>query len=143
MWLWGLFLILSCGALALRRSSGRFAAVALVFAICTAALAVAIFSACSVYAPFSMGLPASISATGLTTLMCLSQDAFGTAILWTIIIVSCSAALGSVLWARVRSKSPTRRAFAYIGAALLLLVATASVLLGIFAFMLCSTTWVF
>lgn len=143
MWLLGLFLILTGGALALRRNTQRLPAVLLFFAVCTVALGVIIFSACSAYAPLSMGLPASISATNETTLMCLGKDAFEKAILWTIIVASYSAAFGSVLWARLRSKSATGRAFGYIGAALLLLVATTCVLLGIFAFQLCATRWVF
>ncbi|MBV8343764.1 MAG: hypothetical protein JO190_02095 [Candidatus Eremiobacteraeota bacterium] len=143
MWLWGLFLILAGGSLASRRASSSFAVVLLIFAVVTVALAVAIFSACSAYAPLSMGLPASISATDETTIMCLSKDTLGTAVLWTLIVASSSAAFGSVLWGRARAKSAIGRAVAAIGALLLVLVAAALVLLGVFSFSLCSTNWVF
>ena len=143
LWLWGLFLILASGALALRRSRRRSAAVLLFFAVCTVLLGVVIFAACSAYAPLSMGLPPSRSAIDETMLMCLGKDAFETAILWTIVVAACSASLGSVTWGRFRSKSAASRAVAYVGAALLLLVAATFVLLWMFGFSLCSTQWVF
>jgi len=140
MYLWGLALILTGSGLGLRPRTRYVAAVLLFFSACTIALGVTIFSACSVYAPLSMGLTTSISATAETTLMCLSKDAFDTAALWTTVVALLSAAFGLIFWAR---KSLKGRAFAYIGAALLVLLAIGSVLLAIFAFMLCSTTWVF
>jgi uncharacterized membrane protein len=142
MWLWGLVLILAGGALAMRRRRPP-AFVLLFFALCTLALGAVIFSACSAYAPLSMGLPTSISATAETTQMCLGKDALQTAFLWTVIVVVCCAAAGLFFGARLSSTNAARRTFAYIGSGLLLLLAIACVLLWIFGFMLCSSTWVY
>ena len=143
IWLWGLFLILGASALGLRRSTPRFSGVLVFFAICTLGLGIVIFSACSAYAPLSMGLGTSRSATYVTTVMCLGKDAFQTALLWTIVVLSCSAAIGSMLWARLTQTSRRTRIFAIILGVLLIVIAAAAVVLHIFAFSMCATRWVF
>ena len=143
MWLWGLLLILIGAALALRRSSWLLRMVLLAFALGTVALGAGILYACTAYAPLSLGLAVPISATDLTRIMCLSKDPFGTAIPWTVVVLSCSGAVALVLRSRASGKTATSRAFAYIGAALLVVIAVACVLLAIFSFGMCGTTWVY
>lgn len=145
MWLWGLFLALAAAAFLLRRRGRYFeAAVLLFFAICTGALGCIIFYACSASAPYQMGLGTpSISAARLTTITCLSQGAFSKAIVWTVIVLSCSAALGLVAWGRSRGKTAALRACTYIGAALLLLVAAVAGFGAFFGFSWCSSSRLF
>ena len=141
--LWGLFVVFAGAALTLRRRKRGLAAVLGFLAICTVAVGVVIFAACSAYAPVSMGLPVSITATSETILRCLGKDAFDTAILWMIAAVSCFGAVGSILHARLHSTKSAGRVFANTGGVVLLLLAGASVFLRIFSFTFCSTRWVF
>ena len=145
MWLWGLFLTLAGVALVVRRRGRRFEAAVLLFlAVCTGVVGFLISYACYASAPYSMGLGApNVSAVSLTTLMCLSQDAFSKAINWTVIALSCSAALGLVAWGRLRGKTATLRACSYVGAALLLLVAGGAGFGAFFVFSWCSSSRLF
>jgi hypothetical protein len=145
MWLWGLFLALAGTAFLARRGGRRFeAAFLLSFAVCTGALGFLIFYGCCASAPYSMGLGApSVSAASLTTFTCLSHGAFTTAILWTVVALSCSGALGLVAWGRSRGKTAALRACCYIGAALLLLVAAAAGFVWFFDFSWCSSRRLF
>ncbi len=145
VWLWGLFLALASGAFILRRRGSHFeSGVLAFFALCTAAVGLVTFYGCSASAPYSMGLGASgVSAVSLTTLTCLGQDASARAIVWTIIVLSCSAALGLVAWGRSRSKSAALRICAYAGALLLFLIAAAAGFGAFFAFSWCSSSRLF
>jgi hypothetical protein len=145
MWLWGLFLALAGAALIVRGRGRRFGAgVLLFFAACTGVLGFVILYACYASAPYSMGLGApSVSAVSLTTLMCLSQDAFSKATGWTIVVLSCSAALGLIAWGRSRGRTALPRACSYVGAALLLLVAVAAGFGAVFVFSWCSSSRLF
>jgi hypothetical protein len=118
-------LALAAAALIVRRRGRSFAAaVLLLLAVCTAPLGAAIFYACSASAPYSLGLGApDISAARLTALTCLGQSASTSAVLWTVVALSCSAALGSIAWGRVLGRTAAVRALCYIAAALLLLLA--------------------
>jgi hypothetical protein len=138
MWLWGLFLILAGSVVALHRRGKRIGAgILALFALCTAALAVSIFYGCYRYAPHSMGLPATTDAAGLTTFMCLSRDAFGTATGWTIFVLCCSAAAAFISLARPRGKSTLFRASLYIAAAIALFLACAGGFLMFFGYSWC------
>jgi len=145
MWLWGLFLALAGAALILRKRGRHFgAAVLLFFAVCTGALGFLIAYACYAWAPDSMGLGApNVSAMSFTTLTCLSQDAFSKAIVWTIIALSCGAALGLIAWGRARGRTAALRACSYAGAALLLLVTAGACFGAFFAFSWCSSSRLF
>lgn len=145
MWLWGLLLALAAVAFIVRRRGGHFeAAVLLFFAACTGALGSIIFYGCYASAPYSMGLGApNLSAARLTMLTCLSQDVFARAINWTIIVLSCSAALGLVAWGRSRGKTAALRACLYVAAALFLLVAAAAGFGAFFGFSWCSSSRLF
>jgi hypothetical protein len=143
MWFWAVFLILSALTFALRAKRRRFAVVPFLLALCTLALAAVIFWACAAYAPLSMGLATPIAATAETTIMCLSKDALGTAILWTIVVALLTAGVALALWGRLPARDARRRALPYIGAALMLLIAGASVPLYLLGFALCSTRWVY
>jgi len=145
MWLWGLLLALGGAAFLVRRTGRRFeAAVLLFFAVCTGALGFTIFYGCYASAPYSMGLGApGVSAASFTTFTCLGQGAFSRAMAWTIVALSCSAALGLVAWGRSRSRSAAFRASLYAGAALLLLVAGAAGFGAFFVFSWCSSSRLF
>jgi hypothetical protein len=146
MWLWGLLLAFAGAAIVVRRRGRRFeAAVLLFFATCTGALGFIIFYACYASAPYSMGLgaPPSVSVARLTTSTCLSHDAFGTARMWTVVALSCSAALGLVAWGRTLGKTAALRACAYVGAALLLVVAAAAGFGWFFGLSWCSSERLF
>ncbi len=145
MWLWGLLLALAGAAFLVGRSGRRFeAAVLLFFAVCTGALGFIVFYVCYASAPYSMGLGApGVPAARLTTLNCLSQGASALASTWTIVALACSAALGLVALGRARGKSAALRALAYIGAALLLLLAAAAGLASFFNFAWCSSERLF
>jgi hypothetical protein len=144
-WLWGLLLALAGAAFIVRRRGGHFeAAVLLFFAVCTGALGFIIFYACYASAPYSMGLGAPrVSAARLTTSTCLSQGAFTLAFIWTVVALSCSAALGLVAWGRLSGKTAALRVCAYTGAALLLLVAGAAGFAAFFDFSWCSSRRLF
>jgi hypothetical protein len=145
MWLWGLFLALAGAAFIVRRRGRRFETAALLFfAVCTAAVGLVVFYACAATAPSSMGLggPPGFSAARLTTVTCLGNRASVTAGTWTVIALSCSAALGLVSWGRSRRKTALR-AGAYVGAALLLLVAAAAGFGWFFGFSWCSSMRLF
>jgi hypothetical protein len=144
-WLWGLFLALAGAAFMVRRRGRHFEAAALVFlAICSGALGLVIFYACYASAPYSMGLGApSISAARLTALTCLSHGAFALAFVWTVVALSCSAAVGLIAWGRSRGATAALRACPYIGAALLLLVAAAAGFASFFDFSWCSSRRLF
>lgn len=127
---------LHCGGAA-QVSEYRFSSF---LAFCTATLAFAIFYACYRWAPYSMGLSGpSISAADLNAFMCLSRDATGTAGMWTVIVLACSAAVGLVAWAPLRSRNAAIRAGCYIAAVLALLVAIAGGFLWFFGFSFCSS----
>jgi hypothetical protein len=145
MLLWGLFLALGGAAFIVRRRGRRFqAAVLLLFALCTAALGFIIFYGCYASAPYSMGLGApGLSAANLTTFTCLGQGAFSKATAWTVVALSCSAALGLVAWGRSRGTSVALRAALYIGAALLLVVAGSVAFGSFFVFAWCSSSRLF
>jgi hypothetical protein len=145
MWLWGLFLALVATAYGLHRRRTHFGAgVLLFFAFGTGALGLTIFYGCYRWAPYSMGLSApSVSAAGLTTFMCLSQAAFATALMWTVIVLSCSAAVGLAAWARLRWENAVIRALFSVGAVFLLLVASAAGFLSFFNFSWCSSQRLF
>ena len=145
MWLWGLFLVLAAAAYALhRRGAGFGSAVFLFFALCTAALGFTIFYGCYRWAPYSMGLGTpSISAASLNAFMCLSQGAFSRAVGWTVIVASCSAAVGLITWARLRGRNAAIRASSYIGAVFLLLVAIVVGFLAFFVFSWCTSQRLF
>lgn len=145
MWLWGLLLALAGAAFIIRRRGRRFeAAVLLFFAVCTGALGFIIFYGCHASAPYSMGLGApSIAAASLSTFTCLGQGAFAKAFNWTVIVLSCTAALGLVAWGRSRGKSAALRACLYVGALLLLLVAAACGFGAFFVFSWCSSSRLF
>jgi hypothetical protein len=145
MLLWGLLLTLAGAALIVRRRGSPFAAaVLLFFALCTGALGFIIFYACYASAPYSMGLGApGVSAASLTMFMCLSQGSFARATIWTVVALSCSAALGLVAWGRSRGKTAAFRASAYAGAGLLLLVAAAAGFGAFFVFSWCSSSRLF
>ncbi len=145
MWLWALLLTLAGAAWIARRRRRRFeAAVLLFFAVCTGALAFAIFYGCYASAPFSMGLGApNVSATNLTTFTCLSNGAFSRAIGWTVIALSCSAAAGLIGWGRRRGKPVALRAILYAGAVLLFLVAAATGFGAFFVFSWCTSSRLF
>jgi hypothetical protein len=134
MWLWGLFLALAGAACGLHRRGARFGTVILlVFAVCTGALGLSIFYGCYRWAPYSMGLGApGVSAAGVATFMCLSKGAFATVLMWTVIVLSCSAAVGLLAWARVRGGNALLRISSSIGAVLLLIVAIAAGFLSFF-----------
>jgi hypothetical protein len=134
MWFWGLFLALAGAAYGLHRRGARFGTgILLVFAVCTGALGLSIFYGCYRWAPYSMGLGApSVSAAGVSTFMCLSKGAFATALMWTVIVLSCSAAVGLLACARVRGGTAVIRVLSAIGAVLLLLVAIAGGFLSFF-----------
>lgn len=146
MWLWGLLLALAGAAVIVRRRGRHFEAAVLLFlAVCTSAVGLVAFYACYASAPYSMGLgaPPSLSAARLTALTCLGRGAFDLASIWTIVTVSCSAALGLVAWGRTRGKTAALRACLYVGAALLLLVAAAAVFGWFFGFSWCSSSRLF
>lgn len=146
MWLWGLFLALVGAAFIVRWRRRRLEAAALLFfAVCTGAVGLVVFYACYASAPYSMGLgaPPSVSAARLTTVTCLSHGASGTASMWTVVALSCSAALGLVAWGQSRRKTAALRACAYIGAALLFLVAGAAGFGWFFGFSWCSSERLF
>jgi hypothetical protein len=146
MWLWGLFLALAGAAFMVRRRGRHFeAALLLFFAVCTGAVGLVAFYACYASAPYSMGLgaPPSLSAARLTMFTCLSHRAFDLASIWTIVALSCSAALGLVTWGRTRGKTAALRACFYTGAALLLLVAVAAGFGWFFGFSWCSSSRLF
>ena len=145
MVLWGLFLALLGAAFIVRRRGRHFEAAVLLFlGLCTGALEFIIFYGCSASAPYAMGLGApSLSAISLTTLTCLGQGAFSKASAWTVITLSCSAALGLVAWGRSRSKTAALRASLYVGAALLLLFAGAVGFGAFFVFSWCSSSRLF
>jgi len=145
MLLWGLFLALAATAFILRRRGRHFESAVLLFlGLCTGALEFIIFYGCYASAPYTMGLGApSLSATSLTRLTCLGQGAFSRASVWTVITVSCSAALGLVAWGRSRSKTAALRASLYVGAALLLLFAGAAGFGAFFVFSWCSSSRLF
>ena len=91
-----------------------------------------------------MGLGApDRSAARLTALTCLGRDASASALTWTVVAASCSAALGSAAWGRLRAKSAGIRAISYIGAALLLLLAAAAGFAWFFGFSWCSSSRLF
>ncbi|MGA8097864.1 MAG: hypothetical protein WB810_04290 [Candidatus Cybelea sp.] len=133
MWLWGLLLALAGAAYGLHARGARFGtAILLAFVVFTGALGLSIFYGCYRWAPYSMGLGApGVSAAGVTTFMCLSKSAFATALMWTVIVLSCSAAVGLVAWTRLRAGNAVLRVSCFIGAVLLLLVAIAA---GFFLF---------
>jgi hypothetical protein len=144
MWLWALLLTLAGAAWIARRGRRFEAAVLLFFAVCTGALAFAIFYGCYASAPFSMGLGApNVSATNLTKFTCLSNGAFSRAIVWTVIVLSCSAAAGLIAWGRRRGKPGVLRVFLYGAAALLVLVAAAAGFGAFFVFAWCSSSRLF
>ncbi len=143
--LWGLFLALAATAFIVRRQGRRFeSAVLLFFAVSTGALGSIIFYGCYASAPYSMGLGTpSISAASLSTFTCLSQGALGRAITWTVVALSCSAALGLVARSRSHAGNAWLRAGLYIGAVLLLLVAAAAGFGSFFVFSWCSSSRLF
>ena len=145
IWLWCLFLALAGAAPIVRRRGKPFeAAVFLLLAVCTATLGIAIFSTCSASAPYSLGLAApDLSAARLTALTCLGQSASTSAVLWTMVALSCGTALGSIAWGRVPGRTAAVRALSYIGAALLLLIAAAAGFAWFFAFSWCSSRRLF
>lgn len=145
MLLWGLFLVLGGAAFIVRPRGRRFeAAVLLLFALCTAALGCIVFYGCYASAPYSMGLGApGLSAASLTSFTCLGQGAFSKATGWTVIALSCSAALGSIAWGRSHSESVALRAALYVGAALLLVFAGAVGFGSFFVFSWCSSSRLF
>ncbi len=145
MWLWCVLLALAGAASIVRRRARPFeAAVLLLLAVCTATLGVAIFYACSATAPSSLGLGApDISAARLTTLTCLGQSASTSAVVWTVVVLLCGAALGSIAWGRTPGKSAAVRALCYIGVALLLLLAAAAGFAWFFGFSWCSSSRLF
>lgn len=145
MWLWGLFLVLAGAGYALcGRRAGFGTAVLLFFAFCTAALGFTTFYGCYRWAPYSMGLGTpSISAASLNAFMCLSQGAFARAVGWTVMVVSCSTAVGLIAWARLRGRNAAIRASSYLGAAFLLLVAIVVGFFVFFVFSWCSSQRLF
>jgi hypothetical protein len=146
MWLWGLFLALAGAAFIVRRRGRPFgAAVLLFFAVCTGAVGLIIFYGCYSWAPYSMGLgaPPSISAARLNTFMCLAHGASTWAFLWTVVALSCIAALGLVAWGRSHGKTAPLRACAYIAAVLLLFVSANAGFVWSFDFSWCSSNRLF
>jgi hypothetical protein len=145
IWLWCLLVALAAAAVAVRRRGRPFeATVLLLLAVCTGTLGLVLFYACSASAPYSMGLGApDISAARLTALTCLGESASASAFTWTLVALSCSAALGSIAWGRTRGKTAATRALSYIGAALLLLLAAAGVFAWFFGFSWCSSRRLF
>jgi hypothetical protein len=141
MWLWGLLLALTAAAFVVRRHGRHVeAAVLLFFAATTGALGFLTFYACYAYAPYSMGLTAPrTTAARLTTFSCLSQEALPSAFIWTIVALSCSAALGLIAWGRSHDNPAAFRLTTYIGAALLLLLAAAAGFVWFFGFSWCSS----
>ena len=79
----------------------------------------------------------------LTTFTCLSHRALNFASMWTIVAVSCSAALGLVAWGRSGGKTAALRACLYIGAALLLLIAATAAFGWLFGLSWCSSSRLF
>jgi hypothetical protein len=144
-WLWALLLAFAGAGLIARRLGGRFAGIVLLFfAVCTGALGLTIFYGCYASAPYTMGLGApTISAARLTTLTCLGRGASAWVFIWTVFSVSCSAALVLIAWGGSRDKSATRRAAAFIGAALLLALAGLATFVAIFDFSWCSSSRLF
>lgn len=131
--------MLAGAAFALRRRwAGLWRLVLPFLACCTGLLGIGIAYGCYRWAPYSMGLgAASISAGTLDRFMCLSQGALATAAMWTVIVLSCCAAVGLAAGARLPGKNVAIRASCAIGAALLLLVALAAGLLLCFSFSSC------
>ena len=145
MGLWALLLALAGVAFVVGRRGQRIVSTVLFFfAACTAALGITIFSACYGTAPYQMGLGApSGTGTRLNTFMCLSRGASTWAFLWTVIVVSCSAALGLVVWGSSHGRSVILRVAAYIGAVLLLIVAGFAGFATVFDFSWCSSSRLF
>ncbi|HEY5426970.1 MAG TPA: hypothetical protein VIJ77_10495, partial [Candidatus Tumulicola sp.] len=144
-WLWCLLLALAGGALAVRRRGRYFEAAALLFfALCTGALGFVVFYACYASAPYSMGLGApSALAARLTTFTCLSRGASTLTFIWTVVALSCSAALGLIATGHSGSKVAAIRVSFYIGAALFLLLAAAAGFVAFFGFSWCSSSRLF
>ncbi len=145
MWLWALLLALAGAAFVVRRRGKRFeACVLLLLAVCTGALGFTVFYACYGSAPYSMGLGApGVPAARLTAFTCLSQGAFALASIWTIVALSCSAAIDLVTWGRSRGKTAPLRASAYVGAAILIVLAAIAGFAVFFNFAWCSSRRLF
>lgn len=145
MWLWGLLLVLAGAGFIARRFGSRWTATGLFFfAVCTGAIGLTIFYACYNSAPYTMGLGApGVSAARLTMLTCLSRGASTWAFIWTVFCLSCSAALALIILGGSRGKSAARRAAAFIGAALMLLVVALAVFVFVFDFSWCSSSRLF
>ena len=139
MWLWCLALVLGAIACSIGKGSARLARGALLFfAAATGLVGASIFYGCYRWAPFSLGMGApGLSARQLDTFMCLSQDAFGNSLGWTIVAVSCSAAAALIVWARSSAGSAGKRVSCSIGAALLMVVAVVVGLLMFVSFSWC------
>jgi hypothetical protein len=145
MWLWGLLLAFAAAAFLVRRLGRRLeAAVLLCFAVCTGALGAIVFYTCYASAPYSMGLGApDVPAARLTMFTCLSQGAFTLAFIWTVVALSCSAALGLIAWGRSRPKTAALRTISYIGAAFLLFIAANAGFVSFFDFSWCASSRLF
>lgn len=145
MWLWGLFLMFAGAGFVVGRRGRPFEAVVLAFlAVCTAALGLTIFYACSASAPYSMGLGApGVSGARLTTFACLGQGASVWTFLWTVVALSCGAGLGLVSVGRSRGKAIALRAISYAGVALLLVVVAVAAFVWFFDFSWCSSQRLF
>ena len=119
------------------------AAVLLLLAVCTARSASLIFYACSATAPSSLGLGApDISAARLTTLTCLGHRALTSAVIWTVVVLLCGAALGSIAWGRTPGKTAAFALPLYRRGAVLLLAAAAG-FAWFFGFSWCSSSRLF
>lgn len=145
MWLWGLFLALGGAAFIVRRRGRAFeAAVLLLFSICTGAFGLTIFYACYNSAPYQLGLGSPDVAAGrLTTLNCLSNGAATWVFLWTVVVLLCCGAVGLVALGRSRDKAVVLRIFAYVAAAVCLLLVGFAGFVWLFDFSWCASQRLF
>jgi cytochrome c oxidase subunit IV len=136
--LWALLLVLAGCAYVVRPASRAYARVLALFAFLTAVFAGAIFYGCSMTAAGEQGLGTDLPANTYTTLRCLGNDAFSTAMAWTTFVVPLIAGIALALFGAVRWKA-ARRVVAFIGAAVLLIVACAGAFLSVFFFSWCTS----
>ena len=147
--LWGLLLVLCGAAVATlfvarrlgseRQFGARFCAGSLFFfALLTGILAASMFYGCSATAASEQGLGSDLAAGTFTILRCLGTDVLSTVQGWVLLVGSSIAAIALVIWGLFRRRAAVRVP-AFIGAALLVVLAFAFGFFLLFGFSWCAS----
>lgn len=140
--LWALLLLLAGASILTRKTSRVLSGGLGLFALLTAAVGASMFYGCAMTAASEQGLGTNLPGGTYNVLRCLGWEPFGTATGWVILAVECVATLTLLVLAIVRWKKAAR-AFAFVGAGVLLALSCATAFFWFFGFSWCTSSRLF